>query len=622
MPSLPFALFHSGWEKNVWLSPCLFVLTSVWTEWSIVTGHGPEAFSVSETAARFFLVEAVKLVLSLGCLLPRESALGSQWVAIHTDDEEGEFSRVLSDDHIGRHSESQAYGSRRNFSSTVSQTTHRSTIAFIVATSALFAYSKYSTLITQHLTDPFTLYLDSSVATIITLIFSYIFLLQYFSAVQWQTALLQPKEDDQRQAKRPTIPFRRVLSAVLLLGTTFYLTFTAFWGWPMVFRFPRTPETVMGALDAALADCTRKPLPSLSFWPTERTYHSFDNILLIVFFSHARYDANLDYYREVYSQFFPNIVFVGPGSREDAGFVHSYDVVVDSYQSDEELTDDPHLYKMAGRMAHHMLYTVMNDFDCYDGYLWAPFDTLLNVPRLQQFDQRYFWYHSPFAEYVHNSALGDAIANANRSRHAPPANVSPDPTIDFGSSWRGWGLDWWWGDPRVGLVVCMEAFNKVPARLRERLASYTNDTTRLIGGSADTLYIPGRHRRVFLDTLALFLATDCFLEIATPTVVHLVVPPDEPILFVDHWWIWQPPFNATFVRQKWLQGYEVDTFHTFHWGDRDEDSVWRGKPEHIADVRMLLTESAQRQGVTFDAEWSIALLLSSTILINFGVVRP
>ncbi|TFY69546.1 hypothetical protein EVJ58_g344 [Rhodofomes roseus] len=318
--------------------------------------------------------------------------------------------------------------------------------------------------------------------------------------------------------------------------------------------------------------------------------------------SHARYDANLDFYREVYSQFFPNIVFVGPGTREDKGFQHSYDVLVDSYQSDEDLSD-PAFFKMAGRMAHHMLFTAMKEYDCYDGYLWAPFDTLLNVPRLQLFDQRYFWYHSPAATYVPNPALGDAAANNNASRHAPPANISPDPYLDLTSTWKGWGQDWWWGDPHVGLSVCMPAFHRVPPPLREqfreRMAPYTNGTTRLIGGSADTLYIPGRHRQVFMDTLALFLETDCFLEIATPTVVHLSAALEEPILFVDHWWIWQPPFNATYVRQKWAQGYEVDTFHTFHWGDRDSNGVWRGNPAHIADVRALLAESARRQ----DVEW-------------------
>jgi hypothetical protein len=89
-------------------------------------------------------------------------------------------------------------------------------------------------------------------------------------------------------------------------------------------------------------------------------------------------------------------------------------------------------------------------------------------------------------------------------------------------------------DPHVGVSVCMQAFDKVPEDMRAHLAQLNNGETRLIGGSADTLYIPGRHRTAFMDVLALFLDTDCFLEIATPTTVHLVVPPGEPIQFVDH----------------------------------------------------------------------------------------
>lgn len=356
-----------------------------------------------------------------------------------------------------------------------------------------------------------------------------------------------------------------------------------------------TPS-VLDALVAqsSMSDCQRKPLASLSYPPQPRTYHEFDNVLLIVFFSHARYES-IDDYKKVYAEFFPNMIFIGPASREDGGFSQSYDVLVDTYESDEDLKDPMH-YKMAGRMAHHMLYTAMRQQNCYDGYLWVPFDTLLNIPRLQQFDQRYFWYHSPWGEFVPNPAFKNA-QDTNRSRHAPPAKISPDPQIKLTETWRGVWDDWWWGDPHVGLEVCMRAFRKVPLEMRERMADFTDGNTRLIGGSADTVYIPGRHRQRFMDTLRLFLETDCFLEIATPTAVHLVVPPKEPILFVDHWWIWQPPFNATFVRQKWGEGFEVDTFHTFHWGEKDIDEVWTENPDNIADVRNLLKESAARQKV-------------------------
>ncbi len=80
----------------------------------------------------------------------------------------------------------------------------------------------------------------------------------------------------------------------------------------------------------------------------------------------------------------------------------------------------------------------------------------------------------------------------------------------------------------------MQAYNRVPEAQRDRLAALTGERNRFIGGSADTMYIPGRRRDTFMSTLALFLQTDCFLEIAAPTALHLALPPDEEILFVDH----------------------------------------------------------------------------------------
>lgn len=57
-------------------------------------------------------------------------------------------------------------------------------------------------------------------------------------------------------------------------------------------------------------NCTRKPLPPSSAFvgPGPRPdFHAFDDVLLIAFFSHPRYDVNMDGYREAYSRYFPNV---------------------------------------------------------------------------------------------------------------------------------------------------------------------------------------------------------------------------------------------------------------------------------------------------------------------------
>ncbi|KAG8927031.1 hypothetical protein FRC01_008084 [Tulasnella sp. 417] len=103
------------------------------------------------------------------------------------------------------------------------------------------------------------------------------------------------------------------------------------------------------------AECVRPPLPPSTQWNGTRTFHAFDDVLLVVFFSHARYDVNLDAHREAYSPYFPNILYIGPASREHEGFNHSYDVFVDSYQSDE---DFPGWYKLARRMVSILLHEI------------------------------------------------------------------------------------------------------------------------------------------------------------------------------------------------------------------------------------------------------------------------
>lgn len=89
-------------------------------------------------------------------------------------------------------------------------------------------------------------------------------------------------------------------------------------------------------------------------------------------------------------------------------------------------------------------------------------------------------------------------------------------------------------EPHVGLQVCMPAFEKVSAAKRSTLRQLTGGELRMVGGSADTLYLPGYLRESFLETLDPFLDTDCFLEIAVPTAVHLIRPPSQRITFIDH----------------------------------------------------------------------------------------
>jgi hypothetical protein len=100
-----------------------------------------------------------------------------------------------------------------------------------------------------------------------------------------------------------------------------------------------------------------------------------------------------------------------------------------------------------------MLYTAMKEHPCYAGYLWAPFDAFLNIPRLAQFDQRRIWYHSPFGEHVPNPALkGKGVSTTDgelvKNMHPPSAQISDDTPAGYAAKFHPFGSDqwnWWWG---------------------------------------------------------------------------------------------------------------------------------------------------------------------------------
>ena len=91
-----------------------------------------------------------------------------------------------------------------------------------------------------------------------------------------------------------------------------------------------------------------------------------------------------------------------------------------------------------------MMYTAVKDNPCYKGYLWAPFDAFLNIPRLAQFPQDQIWYHSPFGHHLPNRAWpeGDNL-------HPKPAQISKKTPMQYlmeATAWSGKPVsdeNWW-----------------------------------------------------------------------------------------------------------------------------------------------------------------------------------
>lgn len=90
-----------------------------------------------------------------------------------------------------------------------------------------------------------------------------------------------------------------------------------------------------------------------------------------------------------------------------------------------------------------MFYTAVKDNPCYAGYLWAPFDALLNVPRFMQFPQDNIWYHSPLTnQYIPNPAQPGTVTVVPRP---PPARISELRPHQYYEEANAWGAGWvWW----------------------------------------------------------------------------------------------------------------------------------------------------------------------------------
>lgn len=52
-------------------------------------------------------------------------------------------------------------------------------------------------------------------------------------------------------------------------------------------------------------------------------------------------------YHVIFINDLSQILFIGPATREDGGFLHSYDAVLDSFQWEEDFSE---WYKLAGSM--------------------------------------------------------------------------------------------------------------------------------------------------------------------------------------------------------------------------------------------------------------------------------
>ncbi|KAF9221497.1 hypothetical protein BS17DRAFT_249048 [Gyrodon lividus] len=264
-------------------------------------------------------------------------------------------------------------------------------------------------------------------------------------------------------------------------------------------------------------------------------------ILLILSFNHTRYNNHLNSRkRRLFPKLTKIVYTISPASREDKGFPHSYDISVDLFQLYEDLSD-PLFYKYVGTNGPHAAHCPA-----------------------RQINQSLFWSHSPSwgrPSQIQSLAIW-YLSHAERKPTCALCSHLPR-CICPSHRKRGWDPDWcptqstpkiiitdcpYTSDPHVGLSVCMEDFLQGPWEDAD-LPRSTHQSTRLRGCITYT----GPPSSSVHRAIGVTILQDS--DRGSDNCPNPVVPPGAP-------------FNTSSVR---VEGFKVDTSHSFSWGSRGDN---------------------------------------------------
>lgn len=193
---------------------------------------------------------------------------------------------------------------------------------------------------------------------------------------------------------------------------------------------------------------------------TESLREYFKDVLLIINFNHPHY-ANIEFLKEIYSPYFPNIVFYGEKEHPEVNKI------------DHNL----------GWFVHRAMSDAMTRWPNYRGYICCQDDCFMNFWNFTRLDKDKIWLHHYWIQSL-------VLPNDN---------------------WP------WWNMP-CGLDAVIAAYSKLPTEnfmlLEKNCGPY-----RVAYSWADFFYIPAKYKEEFIRINTCFDNPDVFIEIAIPTLV-------------------------------------------------------------------------------------------------------
>lgn len=186
----------------------------------------------------------------------------------------------------------------------------------------------------------------------------------------------------------------------------------------------------------------------------------FSDILLIINFNRPFYN-NIEFLKEIYAPYFPNIVFYGEGGFPDVNKINHN----------------------LGWYVHRAMKDAMVKWPKYKGYICCQDDCFMNFWNFARLDKNKIWLHSYWIQ-----------------------------------SLNGENKNWpWWNMP-CGQAAMMQAYKKLPPKnsaiLEKNCGSEASAYTW-----ADFFYVPDKYREEFINLSQCFDNPNVFIEIAIPTLI-------------------------------------------------------------------------------------------------------
>jgi hypothetical protein len=185
------------------------------------------------------------------------------------------------------------------------------------------------------------------------------------------------------------------------------------------------------------------------------------DILLIINYNHAFYDS-IEFIKEIYKPYFPNIVFYGP-------------------QNNPQVELSTHT---KGYFSYKVFRQAMQKFPDYKGYFFVHDDCVINPWNFTRFDQSKIWLTE--------------LRVAELTPHGVPK--------------------WHWWPTHMGYTAIKKALELFPEKNKQVLQHNCGTNDAAMWGYSDIVYIPGSYKDEVISLCTILENQSVFLEIALPTL--------------------------------------------------------------------------------------------------------